>query len=182
MKHWLVAGICLCMMWPIWGFATEVSSVSITIKGSQGGVSEAQLAEAERLLGVQFPEDYRRFMLTYNGGRPKPGGFDIQWEDGQEAADDWRTSSFGWFFSVWDEPVENLLKENRQKGFYPEGTVAIAHDAGGNVILLGVDGEHKGHVLFWAREYAWDENEEPRIDNVGFLASSFDEFLNKKLR
>jgi hypothetical protein len=30
--------------------------------------SEAQLAELERRIGVKFPEDYRRFVLEFNGG------------------------------------------------------------------------------------------------------------------
>jgi len=30
--------------------------------------SEAQLAELEKRIGVKFPEDYRRFVLEFNGG------------------------------------------------------------------------------------------------------------------
>ncbi len=30
--------------------------------------SEAELAELERRVGVKFPEDYRRFVLDFNGG------------------------------------------------------------------------------------------------------------------
>jgi hypothetical protein len=30
--------------------------------------SEAQLADLERQIGVRFPEDYRRFVLEFNGG------------------------------------------------------------------------------------------------------------------
>ena len=31
----------------------------------------AQIAEAEKALGIEFPDDYRRFLLLHNGGRSK---------------------------------------------------------------------------------------------------------------
>ena len=47
---------------------------------------------------------------------------------------------------------------------------------------MGVAGEYKDKVLFWVKDYEVEEGEVPGFDNVGFLADSFDEFINEKLR
>jgi len=48
--------------------------------------------------------------------------------------------------------------------------------------LLGVSGEYKDKILFWVKDDEVEEGEVPGYDNVGFLADSFDEFINSKLR
>ena len=39
-----------------------------------------KIAIAEKALGVKFPDGYVGFLLKYNGGRPEPAGFDIDWK------------------------------------------------------------------------------------------------------
>jgi hypothetical protein len=36
--------------------------------------------------------------------------------------------------------------------------------------------------LFWVKDYEVEQGEVPGFENVGFLANSFDEFINEKLR
>ena len=139
---------------------------------------------AEKALGVKFPDEYIQFLLKYNGGRPEPAGFDIDWKNNQEIGQHWRTSMLSWFLSIYDGKSTNLLRYNQVtfRGRIPKETIAIAHDCGGNLILLGVAGEYKDKVLFWVKDYEVEEGEVPGFDNVGFLADSFDEFINEKLR
>jgi SMI1 / KNR4 family (SUKH-1) len=147
-------------------------------------LTEDELAAAERQLGVNLPDDYRSFMLRYNGGQPEPDGFDVIWRDDRECGQDWRTSTLSWFLSLDERRGYNLLKYN-QPGFagrIPRGTIAIAVDAGGNLILLALEGPYAGRILFWVREYEVEEGEEPGYDNVGIIADNFDQFLNEKLR
>ena len=89
-----------------------------------------------------------------------------------------------WFLSIYDGDATNLLEYNTESfsGRIPKGTIAIAHDCGGNLILLGVAGEYVGKVLFWVKDYEVEQGEVPGFENVGFLANSFDEFINEKLR
>ena len=142
------------------------------------------IQDAEKALGVKFSNEYIQFLLKYNGGRPEPDGFDIEWQTHQEIGQHWGTSMLSWFLSIYDGKSTNLLRYNQVtfRGRIPKETIAIAHDCGGNLILLGVTGEYKDKVLFWVKDYEVEEGEVPGFDNVGFLADSFDEFINEKLR
>ena len=146
-------------------------------------LSKEAIQNAESALGIKFPNEYVQFLLKYNGGRPESDGFDIEWRDNQEIGQHWRTSMLSWFLSIHDGNSANLLRYNQItfRGRIPKGTIAIAYDCGGNLILLGVAGEYVGKVLFWVKDYEIEEGEVPGFDNVGFLANSFDEFINEKL-
>jgi hypothetical protein len=155
-----------------------------TIHDSQEPLRDEDLIVVERELGIRLPEDYRNFMLRHNGGRPDPGGFDITWPKGQLAGDDWKTSAMGWLFFIWDKRSANLLRMNQVTfaGRIPRDTVAIGHDAGGNPILLALDGPYQGKVLFWCADYEVEEGKVPSYENVGIVADSFEDFINNKLR
>lgn len=68
------------------------------------------------------------------------------------------------------------------KGRIPADTLAIAHDAGGNLILLALAGIHAGKVLFWVREYEAEEGARPDYGNIGVLAGDFGAFIEYGLR
>ena len=142
------------------------------------------IQNAEKSLGVKFPDQYIQFLLKYNGGRPEPAGFDIEWRTNQPMSEDWRTSMLSWFLSIYNGDETNLLEYNKISfsGRIPKETIAIADDCGGNLILLGVSGEYKDKILFWVKDDEVEEGGVPGFENVGFLANSFDEFLNEKRR
>ena len=143
-----------------------------------------KIASIEKKFGIKLPHDYRVFLLKNNGGWPEPEGFDISWREDQECGKHWRTSSVSRFLSIDAGQNADFLKYNLTtfKGRVPKDTIAIAHDPGGNLILLGVAGEYVGNILFWVKDYECEEGEVPGYDNVGLLADSLVEFINKKLR
>lgn len=148
-----------------------------------GPLSETRLQTAEQTLGVQFPPDYRAFLLRVNGGYPEPDGFNIQWAPGQVCGEDWRRTSMSWFYAITDDDVGNLLKINRVDfaGRLPPETVAIASDAGGNQLLLALGGPHRGKVLLWIKDHEAGDDEVPGYDNVGVVADSFEDFIQNRL-
>lgn len=151
---------------------------------SAGPLDPQTLAEAEGALGVQLPDDYRSFMLQSNGGRPKPSGFDIDWQDGQPPAGDWRTSSLSMLYPVADPPEDGLLHMNTVTfaGRLPAHTLAIGSDAGGNALLLALGGPWQGKVLFWCKDHEVADGAIPGYDNVGLVADSFQDLLDQRLR
>ena len=157
--------------------------MATTIEQGKGSLPEANIAAAESALGVSFPDDYRSFMARFNGGRPKPRKLKVEWRDNQACADEWPTTSMGWFYWISDDPVNDLVDLNKTDfaGRLPNGCVTIAADAGGNQVLLALAGPHSGKVLFWVKDHEVDEGDEPGYDNVGFLADSFAELLTQKL-
>ena len=146
--------------------------------------TEKEIAKIEFDFGFSFPSEYRRFLLIHNGGRPVPCIFDIEWRVNHELADSWKNSEVSRFLSIHSDEKANFVKYNKVNfpGRIPAETIAIAYDPGGNLILLGIAGEYTGKVLFWVKDFEVEEGEVPGYDNVGFLADSFDEFLNNKLR
>lgn len=147
-------------------------------------LSESEIDAVESRLGVKLPADYRKHLLAHNGGRPRPDGFDIAWDHDCPAAEEWRTSCLGWFLAVGDMKHSNLYRYNAVtfKGRIPDDTLAIAHDAGGNLILLALAGIHAGKVLFWVRDYEAEAGEVFGYGNIGLIAENFRGFIDHGLR
>jgi hypothetical protein len=137
-------------------------------------ISDQDLAALERELGVRLPDDYREFMLVHNGGRPEPADFPIP---GEPVPDSWSTLQFflslngqeyytdlGWHLDMFRDRV-------------PAELLPIAYDPGGNLVCLGIRGEHRGTVFFWDHELEAEEDKEPDYRNLSFVAESFTAFL-----
>ena len=62
--------------------------MTLSISDSAAAVSDADLAAAERRLGVHFSDDYRAFILRHNGGVPRPGRFRMS-RQAAEAGMEW---------------------------------------------------------------------------------------------
>jgi cell wall assembly regulator SMI1 len=157
--------------------------MSTRIEEGDGPITEAAIAAAEQELGVVFPPDYRAFLAQYNGGRPEPDGFRIDWEPGQVCGEDWRTSAMSWFYAIREQRTGNLVRMNKVTfvGRLPPQTLTIASDAGGNQILLALGGPHAGKVLLWVKDHGAADGAAPGYGNVGVIGDSFAEFLTQRL-
>ena len=125
--------------------------------------TDEQIAAFERIEGVTLPADYRQFLKTHNGGRPIPDCFPIGTDNG---------SLLNTFFVLGEGEGEtrDLQTEcDRHRGRIPHTLMPIGCDAGGNIILLGVHGEHRGRVYFL-------DHMNPRP--IYEIAPSFAAFLN----
>ncbi|NJO18450.1 MAG: SMI1/KNR4 family protein [Thioploca sp.] len=132
-----------------------------------------EIKEVEETLNIQLPEEYKRFLLLYNGGHPQPGKFKYICEDHQNK------SLVAWFLAIYEGKAENFLTFFKTyQGRIPQDTIAIARDPGGNLILLGINGKNRGKVFFWLQDFEVEEDEIPEYSNVCLIANSFDEFLN----
>lgn len=157
--------------------------MSTHIEEGNGPIAESVIAAAEQELGVAFPADYRAFLAQYNGGRPEPDGFRIEWEPGQVCGEDWRTSAMSWFYAIWEQRIGNLVRMNKItfEGRLPPQTVTIGSDAGGNQILLALGGPHAGKVLLWVKDHEAADSAAPGYENVGVIADSFADFIVQRL-
>lgn len=132
-------------------------------------ISVRNLDALEKRLGVCLPDDYRSFLLTIDGGRPrKRDTFRI----GKHNA-----SLLDVLYSVRHEDEEYTLERMRLvfDDRIPEDLLPIGEDQGGSQICLGIGKENYGKVFFWDMEY---EDEQPTYDNVYPIADSFGEFLD----
>lgn len=144
---------------------------------TQPATEEAVVA-LEKLIGSRLPEDYRRFMLRYNGGTPEPATFHfVEKPYGESTSDAVRA-----FLSLGDPEyygLDNSLHTYTDR--IPQGTIPIADDDGGNLVLLGVSGTDDAGQAIRGKVYYWFHELEPQdpLDwsNVSPIADSFDAFM-----
>jgi hypothetical protein len=108
-------------------------------------------------IAAVLPDDYREFLLRYNGGHPDPAAF--------------RGSSVNGFFGFCQKHHCLLCNYYMLQSRFPFGVIPIGDDAGGNIICLTVSKPEHGKVLFWDHE----RGEDP--ESFTYLAGSFAEFL-----
>ena len=146
--------------------------MSFKIEESPGPLSEDELKKLEAKTSA-LPEDYRQFLLKYNGGDISPDCFN--------SAEGESVSSVRSFLGIHDDRTCNLYRyletyENR----LPKRFLPIAFDSFGNLICLSLFGADRGAVYFWDHELEADEdeNESPETaENITLLSTSFSGFL-----
>ncbi|MDY6994535.1 MAG: SMI1/KNR4 family protein [Pseudomonadota bacterium] len=147
--------------------------MNIRMTESEKKLTPHEIEKAEKTLNLQLPEEYKRFLLLYNGGHPEPGKFKYICDDHQNR------SLVAWFLAIYEGKAENFSTFYKTyKGRIPEDTIAIARDPGGNLILLGIEAENRGKLFFWLQDFEVEEGEIPDYSNVCLIADSFDEFFN----
>lgn len=142
--------------------------MTISIKKSGPKIEASAIENLERELAYSFPDDYKRFLLGFNGGTPETNSFDVPATK--------TGSGVRIFYGVLGAGKdEDLVHEQRLlKDRLPVGIIAIAEAVGGNRVCLSLRAEDRGTVFFWDHEL---ESEEDLAAALAKLASSFDAFL-----
>lgn len=122
-----------------------------------GPLSAERVAEFERELGATLPDEFRAFLLQYNGGIPYRETFDVPGEDGGER-------QFHRFFALhdgsWDDstpegsqgfPLQAALADFRADGG-PSDVLPVGKDWSGSYVCVRLAGVDRGRVLYWDHE------------------------------
>jgi hypothetical protein len=135
-------------------------------------VGEQALKQWEASSGLKLPDDYRRFLLTFNGGMLKPWIFrhthpEVGKSDQEMILD---------YLHDWETVLENSgLDTPRRMATRPPAHIEIGKDPGGGRILLSLQPQSHGNVVYWLPSHSvWGQ--EPN-NVVGFIAPSFTAFL-----
>jgi SMI1 / KNR4 family (SUKH-1) len=135
-------------------------------------IDDTDVSRFEQEIGHRLPDDYRRFLLEVNGGRP---------------ADSCREASFGimnWFFSLADPNDERSLEG--ANGGIPEppsrDLLYIGYDGSGTDVYVVLSGERRGQVWIQDTEDPRPVGSNPRVlwhdrRDMDKVADSFEEFL-----
>jgi hypothetical protein len=118
---------------------------------------------------IEFPVDYRNFLITNNGGKPKQNLVPSVNSDVQ------------WIFGMVNEPYYASLFQHIDM-FHkriPSWYFPIANDSAGNLYLMSMYIENRGLIAFWKHEEETDGNAEQFFDNMSFVANSFTDFLDQ---
>jgi hypothetical protein len=137
---------------------------------SEAGAAESTIQQLENELGHRLPEDYRRFLVQTNGGRPERARFAIQTLDGST------DSIVDWLLTL--DIREQLYTIRKYRRMYedriPNGMIPIGCDPFGNLILLNIVAKDFGYVYFWDHET--ENMKEPTWENISLVAKSFTAF------
>lgn len=130
-----------------------------------------RLVAFEDKVGARLPSDYRQFLLASNGGDLTPE--EIIFPGQTEPFTVLRSPTFG--LHDGDSSLDKVY-DNCEDAI-PAEVFAFAEDYGGNLLCLGIHGEHIGHVFFWDHERSRPGDEVPGFAGMTLLAGSFTEFV-----
>jgi hypothetical protein len=115
------------------------------VPGSCGPVlDEEQLCELERVLGIRMPDDYREFLLRFNGGQPLADVVDVE---GAAAM----PTDVQVFFGIGRSILTSRLDWNREAfaDRLDHTMLPIGRDSGGSLFCLILQGSNRGAVVYW---------------------------------
>ena len=140
---------------------------------TQEPIKPQTLQALEEVWCFGLTNDYREFLLTHNGGRPKEPCFNFKGEEDGSTIDK--------FFGIYKDYNSNLLlRLELLKDRIVDEAFPIARDVFGNVICLIVKGKRRGQIYFWDHETEadTDQGERPNYSNMTLIADSFSEFID----
>src|SRR5262245_8123323 len=137
--------------------------MSIKITKAGPALGEAAIAGLERRLGRTLPNDYRSFLLKYNGGVPELNSFPIP-----QIGEGGINAFFGIREGKNDDDLE--AERRRMKDRMPKHLLPIAEAEGGNLVCISFGAKDHGSVYFWDHEEEADEDELPDHTNLYKLA------------
>jgi SMI1 / KNR4 family (SUKH-1) len=137
-------------------------------------VSESEIAALEARIGIALPEDYRRFLLEVNGGRPTPENAEVS------------QLVITGLLSLGAEHESRDIEKCAEwaKESLPHPDLMLIGYADGALILLAHDGPHRGEV--WSKDTAdpRPSGANPRVlwhdrRDMEKLADSFEQFMRE---
>jgi cell wall assembly regulator SMI1 len=139
--------------------------MSTQIKRKFESITEKEILSLEKQLKSRLPEDYRDFLLAYNGGNPRPNVFFISPEQ--------QESSLSILFGITSKKAYDLWTNALDAYEDKDRTVLpIGEDPGGNQIYMSLHPNTYGHIFFCDHEM-----EAP--DCMFPIAESFTDLLQK---
>jgi hypothetical protein len=138
-------------------------------------INNDDLIKQEQYLECKFPEDYREFLLEYNGGIPSKNI--LSFIEKNNKTEDY----IDIFFGICDDDIYGLKSNNNSYiNRIPSNTIAIACDPGGNLFLISIRGEDYGQIYFWdhEEEVDWNSDQEADYSNLTPVAKSFTDLIN----
>lgn len=146
-------------------------------------IAIADVQRFEQEIGARLPEDYRRFLLEINGGRPAPTHrtFTMRRSDRIGAPIE---STVDTLHSLDNPSGEGFDLRERQlfrRGDYPDNSLRIGYDDPGRALVLILSGSHRGELWMLTLDdppiepspgVGWFERRD-----VWHVANSFAEFM-----
>ena len=136
-------------------------------------VHECDVVALESRLNAPLPPSYRNFVIETNGGVPE-GRYVAEPSDiGLEVKGFFSLDGSG--TELEDLSLTRAL--STWAGRYPQGFLPIALCEGSNLLLLSLQGENTGAIVYWDHDAEAEDDEPARTDNLTPVANSFTSLL-----
>ncbi|MBN2256593.1 MAG: SMI1/KNR4 family protein [Anaerolineaceae bacterium] len=136
-----------------------------------GPLSRNRLNNFERSLNITLPNDYKDFLLKYNGGQPKPSCFWIkQNQDGSGILN---------FYGLHDGNKYLSISTYKGKEPYgiPDSMIPIGEDGIGNYICISISNDCYG-VIYFLDHDIHPYNDHNSLKGITKIADNFTSFIN----
>jgi hypothetical protein len=152
-------------------------SENIFLKTKQD-LSERDILRVEEKYNICLPEEYKAYLLQYNGGYPERPCF-ASVEDKYEQAYSPFSSCIHYFYAIHEERYSNFETSYEIfLGRMPKHIIPIAYDPGGNQVCISIGKQDHGFIYFWDHEKEAPKNKAPDYGNLTLLAKSLRVFIN----
>ena len=138
--------------------------------GVSQGNCEDDVRNIEDSIDVKFPNDYREFLLTYNGGVPEPSCFLIS-NHPEEIL------PIQLFFGIETSSISVSIIWNfkNYRDRVPDNLLPIGCSDFNDLICLDLYENNYGHIVFWDLT---GECGKHNLNNVYEICDSFSDFLS----
>lgn len=150
--------------------------MTFKLKDCKQIVFSSDVKKFEEMHNVSLPEEYKKFLLKNNGGKPVAEDA-FHYESELETYSD---SAVRYFFSLFSDnnSVEYNFEIYVLAKRIPSSMLPIAADYAGNVVCISISNDTFGKIYFWDHEEELeDDDNNPSHDNLYLIADSFTEFL-----
>ena len=105
---------------------------------------------------------------------------DLKLKSIDELTDKKESKSLFWHLCLDLGSADDLISQfETYKNRIPNTCIPIGRDAGGNLVCLNLSEDRYGYVYFWDHEEEFNYEEgKITINNLHFIAETFNEFLN----
>lgn len=142
-------------------------------------ISEDDVLKIEKKLNANLPHSYKKFLMSYNGGKPIESNIDFDGSKIKISGD-----SIKRFFGISEKPSNDLLHKMESIGDYiPEKTFFIANTHSGNFFILSLREDSYGKIYYKDHEVEdkteFDPSNNKQPESLVFVADSFDDFISR---
>ena len=140
-------------------------------------LSSKDLETAENELGYALPEEYKYFLLKYNGGVPVESYINFEADKLNLPGDEIKK-----FYGLGVKPTNDIVHKMKGIGYnLPEGLIFIANTHGGNFFLLSLRDDSFGQIFYKDHEFedksSFDPSDNILPESIVKISNSFDDFL-----
>lgn len=149
-------------------------NIELEVSFERTNTIETEILDFEYKHNITLPEDYKRFLAVYNGGKPVIRRF--------ETIDEKHTSSLMLLYPVTKNFEPNLIstfKELNREQILPSNLLAIGIDPIDNLICISTSGSDFGYVYYWSLDMEELDKEgfQPTYKYMSLIARNFTEFI-----